>query len=117
MKTVKIKVKDLLAHLKKNRANHKTQYEELMTDYRAAVIDAFKAKLKAAQKNEDVDHTIRVVRPDDYTSSYDQAISMLEWTTDTEVELDQHEFTQYVQDNWTWKVGFAATQRAYGKGM
>lgn len=115
MNSIKIKVKDLLTHLKKNRANHQKEYAELMVEYRLAVIDALKQKLKAAQKNEDVDHTLRVVTPANFTSDYDEVIAMLEWTTDTEVELDRHQFKQYVQDEWAWKLGFAATKSAYGK--
>jgi hypothetical protein len=117
MKTVKIKSKDLLAHLKKNRTKHQAEYAELMIEYRQAIIDMLSNKLKAAKKNEDIDHHIHVVRPSDYTSSYDQAIAMLEWTTDSEVELDQHEFVQFVQDQWVWKQAFMATQSAYGKGI
>lgn len=115
MQSVKIKTKDLLTHLKKNRANHQKEYTELMVEYRAAVVEALKKNLKTAQKGEDVDHTLRVTKPMDYTSSYDETIAMLEWTTDTEVELERHEFVQYVQDEWGWKQAFATTKAAYGK--
>jgi hypothetical protein len=115
MQSVKIKTKELLAHLKKNRTNHQKEYQELMVDYRAAVVEALKKNLKTAQKGEDVDHTIRVTKPVDYTSSYDETIAMLEWTTEPEVELERHEFVQYVQDEWGWKQAFTATKSAYGK--
>jgi hypothetical protein len=115
MKTVKVAVSDLLTHLKANREKHISDYTELMVEYRKAVIEAFATKLKAAKKEEDVHHTIDVIRPADYTESYDTAITQLEWTVDTEVDLDQHEFAQYVEDKWSWSNMFTQTQRAYGK--
>lgn len=113
MNTVRIEVSKLLHHLKKNREAHLTEYAESMDGYRDAVIKALSDALKKARKEEDVEHTIRVVRPTNYTDSYDEAISMLEWTTDKEVELDRGQFKQYVQDEWVWKQSFAATSAIY----
>ena len=115
MKTVKVAVSDLLVHLKANREKHISNYTELMVDYRKAVVKALSDKLKSAKKLETVDHTIDVIRPSNFTESYDTAITQLEWTVDTEVELDQHEFSQYVEDKWSWTNVFTQTQRAYGK--
>lgn len=116
MNTVRIEVSKLLAHLMKNREAHKIEYAEAMDGYRDAVIKALSDKLKKARKEEDVDHSIKVVRPTDYTDSYDEAIAMLEWTTEKEVEIDRQQFKQYVQDEWVWKQAFAATSALY-KGV
>lgn len=115
MKTVKVAVSDLLTHLKANRENHINDYAELMVEYRKAVVEALSFKLKIAKKEEDVHHTIDVIRPVDYTESYDTAITQLEWTVDTEVDLDQHEFAQYVENKWSWSNMFTQTRMAYGK--
>lgn len=115
MKTVKVAVSDLLTHLKTNREKHVHDYAELMIEYRRAVIEALSAKLKVARKEEDVHHAIDVIRPVNYVESYDTAITQLEWTVDKEVELDQHEFAQYVEDKWSWSNMFTQTRIAYGK--
>ena len=78
-------------------------------------IEALSAKLKVARKEEDVHHAIDVIRPVNYVESYDTAITQLEWTVDKEVELDQHEFAQYVEDKWSWSNMFTQTRIAYGK--
>jgi hypothetical protein len=113
MKTVKIRVKDLLAHLKTNRASHIKDYDEAMVGYRQAIRDELNSKLIIASQDLDVSHTLKTVRPSSYESSYDEAISMLEWTTDKEVELDQIEFKQYVQDEWRWKNDFVTSTAFY----
>ena len=82
MKTVKIKVKELLAHLKTNRANHIKDYDEAMVAYRKAILDELKAKQTVASQNLDISHSLKTVRPTSYESSYDEAIAMLEWTTE-----------------------------------
>jgi hypothetical protein len=113
MDSVKIDVKQLLGHLKENREKHIVDFEEAMIGYRKAMIDTLNAKLKAAKKEEDVDHSIRITRPISYLDSYDEAIAMLEWTTQSEVELDRSDFKQYVRDEWAWKQSFVATSSLY----
>ena len=113
MDSVKIDVKQLLSHLIENRAKHVIDFDEAMVGYRKAMIDSLTVKLKAAKKEEDVEHTIRVTRPTSYLDSYDEAIAMLEWTTQSEVELDRLEFKQYVLDEWAWKQAFTATSAMY----
>lgn len=113
MDTVKINTKKLLGHLKKNREAHLLEITEAMIGYREAVIKAVKAQLKAANAHEDIDHRIDVVRPMNFTKEYDEAIALLEWSTDAEVELSRAQFVQYVQDQWTWKMAFAASTQSY----
>ena len=113
MKTVKIKVSDLLKHLKTNRINHIKDYNESMVGYRKAIQDELKGKLIIAGQELDVSHTLQTVRPVSFEKTYDEVIAMLEWTTDKEVELDRNEFTMYVQDQWGWKDSFLATTRIY----
>ena len=113
MKTVKIKRGDLLSHLKNNKKKHIEEYTEAMVGYRKAILQELKDKQMVACQNLDISHTLKTVRPASYESSYDEAIAMLEWTTDKEVELDQHEFKQYVQNEWTWKNAFATSTLSY----
>lgn len=113
MKTVKIKVKELLNHLKTNRDNHIADYTEAMDGYRKAILDELKGKYTIACQNLDVSHSLKTVRPTSFVKSYDEIISMLEWTTDKEIELDHSEFTMYVQDDWSWKGNFLAATSIY----
>jgi hypothetical protein len=38
---------------------------------------------------------------------------MCQWATETEVELSQAEFAQYVMDDWGWRQDFVATAANY----
>ena len=114
MKTIKVVKKDLLNHLKVNREIHKIEFEKAMNGYRSALIIAFEKLLEQAKQLEDTAHGVYLDRPKSYLDSYDSAICQLEWTTDTEIELDQNEFKQLVQDEWNWKQGFTAMAATYG---
>ena len=86
MKTVTIEVSKLLKHLKTNRTQHVKDYEEAMVGYRDAVVKALNAQLKKAKNGEDIEHNLKVIRPTSFLESYDEAIEMLEWNTQKEVE-------------------------------
>ena len=113
MKTVKIKRGDLLSHLKNNKKKHIEEYTEAMVGYRKAILQELKDKQMVACQNLDIGHTLKTIRPTSFEKSYDEIISMLEWTTDKEIELDHSEFTMYVQDDWSWKGNFLAATSIY----
>lgn len=113
MKTIKVNKSELLSHLRTNRDNHVEEYNDALILYRAALTEAFKEALKKAKNNEDVDHYIKLERPQNYLDSYDNAIDMLIWSTEDIIELDQVEFKQYVRDEWNWKQAFTAVARSY----
>ena len=118
MKNIVIKKAELLVHLKANRDAHELEYAEAMMGYREALVKELKSLLKEAQAGKNIKHMIDVVRPDNYTSSYNDIIEMLEWNLETEIELDQTEFKTYVQDDWGWKRTFALQASTYNtKGL
>ncbi len=101
MEKIKVAVSDLLAQLKTNRENHVVEYEESMVAYREAMVKELNKLLKTAKKGGDINHSLNVLRPVSFFESYDEAIAMMEWTTDSEVELSMHDFKCYVQDVWS----------------
>lgn len=115
MKLIKVNKSELLGHLRTNREVHVEEYNNALIAYRGALIKAFKEALKKANNLEDVNHRVDVIRPLNYLESYDNVISMLEWTTEDTIELDQNEFRQYVQDAWGWKNEFTAVAASYAK--
>lgn len=113
MKTVKVATLDLLQHLKTNREKHVIEFAEAMVGYRAAVIAKLKERLVLAEAGEDVNLFSNISKPQCQLASYDEAISMLAWSRDDEIELDRNEFRQYVQDEWSWKNEFVTTASLY----
>lgn len=115
MNVIKVAVSDLLQQLKINRDKHIKEYNEAMIGYREALVEEIRRKLELAEKGQDVDHTLKTVRPNSFEQYYNEAIGMMEWSIETEVELDRADFKQYVQDEWGWKNQFSLTTSMYGK--
>lgn len=114
MQTITVEKNDLLHTLRENRKRHKAQYEQARDGYRQKVGDELAKRLEQVRAGKPIDLAFRLPEPRDHTADYDRAILMLEWDTDTEVSLDHQEFQTYVQDDWTWKRDFAATNSTYG---
>jgi hypothetical protein len=110
---VAVKKEDLIAALKKNREQHKKDYDEGLEGYRRALVLELAAMLGAAKEDKDVNHTIDLERPQEHLEEYDQLLLMLDMSVDTTVLLTQTEFRQYVMDKWSWKERFTTSTEAY----
>lgn len=113
MQTVKVKVQDLLKKVKENKADHREVYDKAVKEYQKKVVAHLQKLLTEAKKGKAVNLHVPLVQPVHYLDDYDRAVKMLEWTTQEEIELDQHEFAQYVMDEWQWQNHFAASNSAY----
>jgi len=106
MKTVVVDKKELLSTLKKNRDNYRAMFEEALIGYRKLVIEKLDKAIQDAKTGKKIKTYFRIEEPVAQTPDYDRAISMLEWSLDDKIELTEHEFAQYVTDNWQWKMNF-----------
>lgn len=113
MNTIKVKKADLLDTLRTNKAKHEEVYEQAMVKYREALIAELVALRADVEAGKQIEHRIKTVAPLRYTDSYEEAIQMLEWEVGDEVELEQHEFRQYIMDDWNWGQNFRAATSAY----
>lgn len=113
MNTVKIETKKLLAKVKENRIAHETEYNAAMVEYRKACIAKMRENLTKAESGGEITNSLDLAKPRSSVDEYDKIISMLEWTTDKEVELDMHQFAQYVNDEWSWQHSFKSVNSAY----
>ena len=118
MNTIRVKVVDLITHLKGNRLNHIEEYEKAMAGYRIEMVSVLHWLLNRAEQskdvNEDGSHAIKVVKPVSYLDAYDEIIAQLSWTTDSSVDLDHSEFKKYIGDEWSWSSSFNTTVSNYG---
>lgn len=114
MRSVKIYTSKLLETLKNNREKHIADYKEAMKGFREDAIAAMEKNLALAKDGKGINLYINnVVLPTSYEDSYNTIIKMLEFSTDTTVELTMQEFSQYVEDKWAWKQTFAETAAFY----
>ena len=113
MHTVKINKAALLAKMKTNREAHKAEYDAACVEYRRAVVQELKDMLGAAVAGGTIKRAVKSPEPVSYVSSYDQVIAMLEMSIDDVIELDNHQFNQYVLDEWNWKEAVKFSNSAY----
>lgn len=116
MNSIKVSIPALLDIVKKNRELHNTEYKEMIKEYKKELLIRVK-KLLSIIESQDVEFTHSVARsePKNNTKDYDRIISMLSMTIDTEINLSEMEYEQYVLDNWSWSGNFAISKTAYLK--
>jgi hypothetical protein len=56
---------------------------------------------------------LNLVHPTSHGSDYERAIRMMKASIYDEVKLTEHEFDQYVLNNWSWKAQFVASNSSY----
>lgn len=115
MRTVKVKVSELLGKIKKNREAHRAVFLEACEGYREKSIAELEKMLAEAKDGKRIRRYVELVEPMDMTKEYDQVIAMLEMSNDDVVELTHTEFQNYVQDDWSWKEQFTANNTRYLK--
>lgn len=104
MDTVNIEKQRLLAVVTENRELHAQVYSEAMEGWKEAMKDWF---IEGARIVADGGTPERLafteVEPQNHSDDYDQIITMLEMSVDEVIELEDHQFAQYVMDRWNWK--------------
>jgi len=126
MHQVKVKRGELLEKVKANRQQHIREYRDACEGYKTqaiARIDEIAADLREKITNLKAGKMIDLVAvrfgldaPRSFEKSYDQAIAMLEMSVDDEITLTDHEFAQYVLDDWEWQETFKTQTANYSSG-
>lgn len=114
MRSVKIKTKELLEILRGNLAQHILEFNEAYDSYVEVATKELEEAAKLARASGEISRNpIKVVEPRSHETSYNTIIRMLELSDDKVVELSQQEFSQYVEDKWTWSEDFFITNTLY----
>lgn len=113
MNEIKVKKSELLDVLKTNREAHRKIFLEAADGYRTAAIAELDAMLAEAKAGKKIRRSVALVEPQDQTSDYDRVIRMLEMSQDDIIELEEHDFMQYVLDDWQWKRQFLHSNSVY----
>ena len=104
---------ELLDAIRKNREQHKESYEAAATGYRDAAIVALGKALKEAKAGGPIVRALGIVEPTEHIKDYDRIIRMLEMSTADSISITEHQFSQYVLDEWNWKAAFVGTTSLY----
>jgi hypothetical protein len=111
--TINVDKTRLLATLKRNRETHGIAYEQAKKGYIRVTTEQLKEYVELLANGELLVQRFINAPPEDHTGDYDDAIAMMEWAQDDDVELTQGQFRQYVQDDWGWKDSWVTSNTAY----
>jgi len=113
MHDIRVDKDKLLEVLSFNRGEHRAIFEAATLAYREAAIAALDRRIQELRDGKPVTMTFGLVVPEDHTDDYDRVIGMLEMSLDNEVDLPEHEYTQFVDDDWSWKRQWQASTASY----
>lgn len=113
MHSVKVKRAEILERIKANRTSHRDLFLKAQEGYRLDMIEELDRMLKDARDGKVIRRHISMPEPQDHTADYDRVIDMLQMSTDEIIEIEAHEFDQYVRDNWVWKIQSDTTNTMY----
>lgn len=113
MKTVNVKVTELLEKVQANRNTHFATFEKACGAYRERAIAELDASLAQAKKGGKITRFISLPEPENHTDDYDRVIAMLQMSQDKIIEISEHDFSTYVMDNWAWSAAFARNTMSY----
>jgi len=113
MKSLRFDKLFILARLRENRKKHEEIYNESVIGYQKKAIELLTERLAKVTANP-LEHTsISLSVPQNHLKEYDRTILMVDQCLDLELELDEQEYSQYIQDNWTWTRGFLFGNSGY----
>jgi hypothetical protein len=114
--TITVLKNDLIETLKANRDAHRDMFLRAQTAYRAKMIEELDRALDEAKNGGTIRRSFALPVPEDHTDDFNTAIQMLEWHQGKTADLSQHEFMNYVENNWGWRQSFAANTASYLAG-
>ena len=114
-RTIKVNKNQIIEKIKENKAAHIEAYNHAVIAYKE---EALKQLAELTQKAQDGDIKIRLnlITPIDNSERYDEVLEMFQWEVDEVVELEQSEFTDYVQDQIEFAKIAKVSNSAYYSG-
>lgn len=113
MKSVKMNKNNLLQIVKTNREQHINLYTASYAEYKKDLIKELDNLKQKVEAGEDIEHYIKLDKPQNHTEEYDRTISILNNSVNDFVELDLREYDSYVLDKWNWSASFMNATNTY----
>lgn len=113
MRSVKIEKNELLSTLITNRDSHREEFLVALEAYRLEAIEVLEEAIEEAKAGKRVMTSTELIEPMDMTKEYDRVIKMLKMSVDTQIELSNSEFQNYVMDDWSWSRDVSVSNSAY----
>jgi len=104
---------DLIDILQKNRQKHKLDYEKAKGAYAKTAEELLNKLLEKVRSGKVIRQYLELPEIQNHDNDYDRAIQMLELDVRDNIPLEQNEFKNYVQDQWSWTEDFNTTNSMY----
>lgn len=113
MQSVKVKRLELLEVVKKNRDNHRSEFEKAIVVYRQRAIEELDKMIAAARNGDKIIRFVGLPEPEDHTDDYERVVRMLEMSVEENLEISARDFNCYVCDEWGWAESFTKNTKSY----
>jgi len=113
MEKVTVRKDELLEALKTNREGHRAQFLQAQEGWKIRIVEELERRTEDARNGKFINARFFFQEPEDHTTEYDRAIRMVEMEISDTIVMAEHEFAQYVMDDWGWKAQWAACSSDY----
>jgi len=113
MDTITVNKKDIIKALEKNKAKHIKAYEKAVKDYDKNA----RKQLKEFEKKLDkgmMGMRLNLTTPDNKSHRYTKLISMFNLELRDEIELTQHQFDEFIHDEFGWAISAYSNNTTVG---
>ena len=113
MKSIKVDKQWLIKTMETNRSNHREVFEAALEGWRNEATELIGDTFAALQRGKTPNIQIILPRPEDHTRDYTRVIGMLKADIGDTYELSETDYSQYVDDDWSWKRQWAMSNSGY----
>ena len=113
MEKVNVTKEDLIAKLKENRDIHEKDYNDAVGGYRMLAEKELKKKLKTVKAGEKFDLRFNLSEPQSFVKDYEDAIGMLEISTDLTISITMEEYLKSYKNEWEWSRSWKTSYAPY----
>lgn len=105
---VTVRRAELLQKLEAGLEKHKVDFEKSEELYKKALVEWLTETLEKAKAGLITDRDLHhgFSRPTSHIGDFENAVAMVEMSTQSEIELDEETFKQWVMGKWGWTSQF-----------
>jgi len=103
MREVTVNKAELIEILEDNRETHEADFERAMEGYYIEAVERHEVALAAAKKKDGLVPHVNLQIPQSHDEDYARALGMLRMDISTTITIDEHEYRNFVEDEWDWK--------------
>ena len=96
-RTIKVNKAELIAKIEENKARHIESYAKAVIAYKAEALRQL-AEITTKVEAGELRVSLQLTTPINNEKNYDKILEMFNWEIESEVELGQSEFNEYVLD-------------------